>query len=423
MTIFQNRWPTRFTLVGLCFLALIIAYTDRVNISIAAIQMQDDLGWSDATKGLVLSSFFIGYLLFQVLGGWLANRYGGKIVLGVAVIMWSGFTLLTPLAATTGSLILLLAARILLGVGEASVSPAVLNLFSRWVPAAERARAIAFFSSGAIVGTLLTLLITGWIIAEYGWPMAFYSFAVLGFIWALFWFGFVRDHPHEHPHISEQEFELLSAIQPEQKRDKAIPWRILFSHPAACALIITNFCTNWGLYVALAWLPSYFYDAQGISLVDSGLYSMAPWLSMLFAMNIAGWLADRALGGGVEATRVRKIAQTIGLGGSALFLFAAGSAATPLTAVLIMCGALACLGVCYSGFAPAVLEMAPRHGDILWSISNTFGTLPGIIGVAVTGWLVGITGTYLAAFALAAAIHVVGAVVWLVFGTSREIIH
>ena len=149
---------------------------------------------------------------------------------------------------------------------------------------------------------------------------------------------------------------------------------------------------------------------------------MAPWLSMFFAMNIAGWLADRALAGGMDATRLRKIAQTIGLGGSALFLFAAGSAATPLVAVSTMCGALACLGVCYSGFAPAALEMAPRHSDILWSISNTFGTIPGIIGVAVTGWLVGISGTYVAAFALAAGVHVAGAVVWLLFGTAKEVI-
>lgn len=418
----QNMWPRRFTLVGLCFLAMVIAYTDRVNISVAAIQMQDDLGWSDATKGLVLSSFFIGYFFFQVLGGWLANRYGGRIVLGVAVILWSGFTLLTPLAAFTGSLVLLLGARILLGVGEASVAPAVLNLFSRWVPPDERARAVAFFSSGAIVGTLFTLLVTGWIIVEFGWPMAFYSFAVLGFIWAVFWFRFVSNSPGEHPDITEAELGLLAEVRQDDTRNKDIPWRLIFSHRAAWALIITNFCTNWGLYVALAWLPSYFYDTQGISIVGSGLYSMAPWLSMFFAMNIAGWLADRALAGGMDATRLRKIAQTIGLGGSALFLFAAGSAATPLVAVSTMCGALACLGVCYSGFAPAALEMAPRHSDILWSISNTFGTIPGIIGVAVTGWLVGISGTYVAAFALAAAVHVVGAVVWLLFGTAKEVI-
>ena len=75
-------WPKRFTVVGLCFFGLVIAYTDRVNISIAAIEMQRSLGWTDTTKGLVLSSFFVGYILFMVAGGVLANRYGGRIVLG-----------------------------------------------------------------------------------------------------------------------------------------------------------------------------------------------------------------------------------------------------------------------------------------------------------------------------------------------------
>ena len=87
-----------------------------------------------------------------------------------------------------------------------------------------------------------------------------------------------------------------------------------------------------------------------------------------------------------------------------------------------MCCALACLGVCYSGFAPAVIEIAPKHSDVLWSVTNTFGTIPGIIGIAITGWLVGVTGTYLAAFALAATIHVIGMLVWLFFGTAKQVI-
>jgi ACS family sodium-dependent inorganic phosphate cotransporter len=418
-----SDWPKRYTVVALSFLALVIAYTDRVNISIAAIQMQQELGWSDATKGIVLSSFFIGYLLFLIIGGWLANRFGGKIVLGIAVVLWSAFTMLTPLAAAAGSMVLLLGARILLGIGEASASPAVLNLFSRWVPAHERARTVAFFSSGAIVGTLLALLITGWIIVEFGWPMAFYSFGIVGFVWAVGWYWLVKDDPQQHPSISDAERDLLAGIHPEEQHDKAIPWRRIFSHPAAWALIVANFSTNWGLYVALAWLPSYFYDTQGISLVGSGLYSMAPWLSMFFAMNIAGVIADKALQRGMDATRLRKIAQTIGLGGSALFLVAAGGASTPLVAVTTMCGALACLGVCYSGFVPAVLEMAPRYSDVLWGISNTFGTIPGIIGVAVTGWLVGASGSYFSAFALAAGIHILGVVVWAVYGTSKPVIY
>src|SRR5262249_40016748 len=106
-----RRWPARYTLVGLCFGAVFVCYIDRVSISVAVIAMQASFGWSETLKGLVLSSFFIGYLLFQVPAGYLANRVGGKLVLGAAVAWWSLATLITPAAAMT-SLAALISARI-----------------------------------------------------------------------------------------------------------------------------------------------------------------------------------------------------------------------------------------------------------------------------------------------------------------------
>ena len=419
--IFTITWYKRYTVIVMCFLAMVIAYSDRVNISVAAIQMQQELGWNDVTKGLVLSSFFIGYLCFQIIGGWLANRYGGKIVLGFSVLIWSVFTIITPFAANL-SMAFLLGARVLLGMGEASTAPSVVYMYSRWIPANERGRAMAIFSSGAVVGTLLTLMITGYVIVNFGWPMAFYSFGMLGFIWAIAWFGLISKSPEDHHDISAEELVLLANNSNDVRHANNVPWKYIFSHPAAWALIAANFSTNWGLYVALAWLPSYFNDTHGISIAGSGIYSSAPWLSMFIAIIISGWLADKALGNGISATTIRKTAQTIGLIGSAIFLVMAGSAANTFTAILTTCGALSCLGLCYAGFAPAVLEMSPRYGEVIFSISNTFGTVPGVIGVAVTGWLVELTGTYVAAFALTACVHIIGALAWLIFGTARKVI-
>ena len=119
-------WGRRHTVMLLCFLALFIAYTDRVNISVAAVAMREQLGWTQTTKGLVLSAFFIGYMLFMIASGWLASRYGGKRVLAAAVVIWSVFTLLTPWAAIH-SIAVLVAVRIGLGIGEAAVAPATLS--------------------------------------------------------------------------------------------------------------------------------------------------------------------------------------------------------------------------------------------------------------------------------------------------------
>ena len=137
------HWPRRYALVFLAFLSVFICYIDRVNISVAIIPMSEDLGWSLQTQGLVLSSFFVGYLLLQVVGGRLADRYGGKMVLGVGVLVWSLFTVLTPPAAFMGIGFLILA-RICMGMGEAVTFPSIYSIYARWVPTGERAKAVAF---------------------------------------------------------------------------------------------------------------------------------------------------------------------------------------------------------------------------------------------------------------------------------------
>ena len=155
-----SHWPQRYRIVALCACAVFICYIDRVNISVAAIAMQEDLGWTDTTKGFVLSSFFIGYLLMMIPSGWLSNRYGGKIILGIAVLWWSAFTMLTPLAALI-SLPILIATRILMGMGEAAMFPSSYTLYGRWVPESERSRAVALLIGGIPLGTLFALTTTG----------------------------------------------------------------------------------------------------------------------------------------------------------------------------------------------------------------------------------------------------------------------
>jgi len=169
------RWPVHYTIVLLLCAATFISYIDRTNISVAAIAMQSQLGWNETQKGLVLSSFFVGYLLMMVATGALAHRYGGKIVLGIAVVWWSLFTVLTPPAALI-SLPALVVARIALGLGEAAVFPASINLIGCWVPPLQRSRAVALLTSSLYLGTVIALPVTGWLVRDFGWPAPFYLF-------------------------------------------------------------------------------------------------------------------------------------------------------------------------------------------------------------------------------------------------------
>lgn len=417
-----RRWPSRYRLIALCVMAVFVCYIDRVNISVAAIAMQEELGWSDTTKGLVMSSFFIGYMLFMAPAGWLANRIGGRRVLGFAVVWWSLWTMLTPPAAMA-SLAVLVVARIALGLGEAATFPAIYNLYGRWVPTEERTRAVSLMVSAIPLGTLCALMTTGWIIDRFGWPAVFYLFGALGILWALAWYPFTHDRPADDPRMAPAERELLARnAAAEAASREPVPWGRLLRAPAVWALIINHLCANWVFYMLLAWLPSYFRTQLGLSIAQSGIYAAGPWLSMFAVGTFAGWFADRLVKRGVDLTLIRKTMQVLGLGGAAAFMLAARDVSSVNLAFALMCGALGTLSFTWAGFLPNHLEIAPKYADVLMGITNTAGTVPGVIGVAVTGWLVDTTGTYTAAFMLAAAVNIVGAVVWLVFGTAKEVV-
>jgi len=404
--IVARRWPAWYTVVLLCGAAVLISYIDRTNISVASISMQAQFGWTQTAKGWVLSSFFIGYLAFMAVSGAIANRYGGKVVLGAAVLWWSAFTALTPPAALV-SLPALIGARIALGLGEAAVFPASVNMIGRWVPAANRSRAVAFFTSALSIGTVISLPVTGWLVTAHGWPTPFYAFGALGIVWAIAWFSTVSAG-------RSTEIELPSA------EHRAIPWRRLLRSRAVWAIIIDHFCSNWALYVLLAWLPSYFKTTFNVTLTNAGLLSAAPWLAYFVMGNVGGWIADVMIGAGRSVTFVRKTMQIAALVGSGAFLLLMQTATSPTMAMFLMCGASGTLALCLSGFAVNSFDIAPRHADVIWGLANSAGTIPGIIGVAVTGWLIDRTGSFNAPFFLTASVGFVGAVVYLFFASGER---
>jgi len=416
-----SGWHRRYTIVGLCILAVFVCYIDRVNISVAVIAMQEEFGWSEKTKGLVLSSFFIGYMLFMAPSGWLANRIGGKLVLGAAVAWWSIFTVLTPAAAMIG-LPMLIAARIAMGLGEAAMFPSAYNLYGRWVPPAERSRAVSLLIGGIPLGTLFALMTTGWIVQQFGWHAVFYLFGASGFAWCALWFLHAHDDPARDPRCPPTERAMLLSHAPPPQKSPQVPWKLFATTPAIWALFINHFCSNWVLYMLLAWLPSYFKQAQGLNIMQAGVFSAAPWLTMFIVGNLGGVLADKMVKGGVDLTVVRKIMQITGLVGSAICLLAVQNVTDAYIALGLMCGALGLAAFTWSGFVPNHLDIAPRYADVLMGITNTAGTIPGIIGVYITGWLVDATGTYAAAFVLCASVNIFGAVVWLFFATAKPVV-
>jgi ACS family sodium-dependent inorganic phosphate cotransporter len=413
-------WSRRWILVTGCFLSILVCYVDRVNISYAILPMAKEYGWDTARQGWVLSSFFVGYLVTQLLGGWSAARIGGRTLLVLGVLWWSLFTILTPLAASV-SLGTLIVARIGMGLGEGVAFPAIYQLLGHWIPLDERARAAALNGSGIPLGTVAATLLTPWLATGFGWPVAFYASGALGLLWYAFWRFTTSERVEDAPGIHPGEIAYIRAHIGPAVAKPTVPWaRILRSAPV-WVLVFNHFCSNWGFYVILSWLPRYFADVHGLDLKGAGYASLLPWLVMFAMTNVAAQLADGLLRHGRSVTFVRKLMQSVGFFGAAAALLAIGQAHTVPLAVGLMCVALGLGSFALSGFASNHLDIAPRYAGALMGLSNTAGTLPGVIGVAVTGYLLEATGSWPLVLGIAAGLYVAGGVSWLIFSTGEKL--
>ncbi len=414
-----SRIPQRYSMVSMSMLAVFICYIDRVNMSVAIIPMAEEFGWGPAKQGSVLSSFFVGYLLLQILGGSLADRFGGKIVLGLGVILWSLFTLLTPLAATIGLGILVLN-RILMGMGEAVTFPSVYALLARWVPVAERSRAMGVINSGIPLGTVFALIVTPIIVQAYGWEWAFYSFAILGFIWAAIWFRVAASEPGKHPRISAHELAHIQSDGEPSKIQSAPPMIELLKSRAIQAIMVAHFCNNWSLFLLLTWLPTFINKGLGVDYSSIGYFTMVPFIVSFLSLNIAGGIADRMIKSGMAVIKVRKIMQTISLGGMAAAMMVVGYAETIWVAIAIMTVSNALGSAAVGGFVVNHMDIAPKYAGTLMGITNTMAAVPGIIGVYTAGLILELTGSWVLVFQLAGTISLFGMLFYLRFASADK---
>jgi ACS family sodium-dependent inorganic phosphate cotransporter len=412
-------WRRRYTLVILCSLATFICYIDRTNISVAIIPMAKEFGWDPERQGTVLSAFFVGYLLTQILGGRLADRFGGKVVLGCGVILWSLFTMVTPLAASLGLGALLLA-RVGLGIGEGVSFPSVYSMIGRWVPPAERARAISLNASGVPLGAVFALVVTPIIVERMGWPWAFYLFGVLGLIWAVPWYFKTTASPADDPTISAAELAEIRADD-DGRRTPPPPWGELLSKPAVWAVIVAHFCNNWSLYVLLAWLPTFVNQGLGVAFASVGVFTIIPNIAGFLFLNVAGTVSDRLIKRGMDTTRVRKLLQTFSFAGIASALFIVGHVESAALAIAIMTVGNCISAFASGGFSVNPVDIAPRHAGTIMGLSNTFATIPGIVGVYVSGLILAWTDSWAIVFSTAGFVTLFGMAFYLAFGSCRRL--
>lgn len=411
-------WPRRFTVVAFFFIATVLCYVDRVSISVAIIPLSRDRGYDAAAQGIILSAFFWGYLWPQLLGGWMSDRFGGRRVLAAGVAVWSLATLLTPPASVAFSL--LIAMRVLLGLGEGVNFPAIHSITARWTLAEERSRVIALNFSGIHLGTVTAFLVSPAIIVALGWHALFYIAGAVGLVWVFAWLWRTSEKPDTDPHITREELATIIAGRPAAPLAVAIPWGPILREKAVWAIAIAHFCSNFGFYILLLWLPTYLDKTFAMALPRVGLFSLIPWIATFTTSNVAGWIADRMLRAGFRVVTVRKTFQSIAFIGGAIPLLLLPSVSTPEQAILLVTMSVACNGFGTGAFAANHLDIAPRYAGILMGISNTVATIPGIVGVAAAGFIWRATGSFSAVFYVIAAVYIVGAIGYGLWASGEQ---
>jgi MFS family permease len=266
--------PARHRVLALMFALTFITYLDRVCISATATAMSDELGMSKTQMGQVLSAFVVGYVLFEIPGGWLADRYGARALLTRIVIWWSAFTALTGVAWNFASLLVI---RFLFGCGEAGAFPGCASALSRWFPRAERGRAQAVIMVGSRLGGAFAPALVVYVMSQAGWRPAFWIFAGVGIVWAAVWAWWYRNSPEEHPSVSAREIDDIRFGRDEVSHATLVPWGALLRHEGVWALCAMYSGYAFGLYFYLTWLPTYLQEGRGIALSTVGFYDCRGW--------------------------------------------------------------------------------------------------------------------------------------------------
>jgi len=420
------NFPYRFKIIFLSFLAVAICYIDRVNISVAIIPMQKQFEWSEFQVGIILGSFYFGYMFTLIVGGYLADKYGGKKVLGYGLLIWSFFTIITPFFAYSG-LWWLVFIRIFMGLGEGITFPSWHAIYARWIPFNERTRAVAFTNSGIAAGTVFGYAIAAIIIASYSWEYVFYIFGILGIFWYFFWNENVTSFPEDNRYLSKDELRLIQNEAPSKDSAPSIPFLKLIRNMPFLAIAIATFCNNWSLYTFLSYLPKYVNapiteGGMGIDL-GSNIFVFAiliPCVVSIISLIMGGYLADALIKRGYAIINVRKTVNSIGFFGSAVFLFLMSNEDSLLNIVILLSLINICSGICAGGFGVNHADLGPKYTGSLVGISGSIGMVAAILSPIVAGAVLQVTNSWSVIFYICSGVLIFGGIFYLIFASASK---
>jgi len=421
----------------------IISFGIRCNVGVATVSMMSnktadngsvvelsEFHWSPETIGYVDSSFFWGYIVTQLPGGFLASRFPANRLFGTAIFLSSCLNLLVP-AATLLDPKAVIVVRVFQGLVEGVTYPSCHGIWRWWAPPLERSRLATLALAGSYGGAVLGMPISGYLVQGIGWYAPFYVYGCAGIIWYMFWLWLSFEKPAKHPSISPREQLYIEKSLGDSKAKAptimTTPWAKVFTSMPVWAIIVANFARSWTFYLLLITQPKYFKEVYGMNVAEGSTLAALPHLIMTLIVPFGGQLADYLRRNEIlSTTNVRKIFNCGGFGGEALFLIIVGVTRDKLTAVLALIIAVGCSGFAISGFNVNHLDIAPRYASILMGISNGVGTLAGMICPITVeqitkkhGSIEDIEAEWQTVFLMASSVHFFGVIFYAVFASGE----
>ncbi|WP_322087934.1 MFS transporter [Burkholderia sp. BCC1999] len=376
---------TGIVLVMLCVMYF-ITYLDRVNVSTAAAGFGREFGLNKTEIGLVFSAFAYPYLVFQIIGGWVSDRFGARRTLLACGLLWAVATLLTGMA---GGLASLLAARLLLGLGEGATFPAATSAMSRWVPREKRGFAQGITHAFSRVGNAVAPAAVVAVMAVYGWRESFYICGVISIVWVAVWALVYTEHPKDHPRITQAE---LDALPPPKQKPATVPWGPLFRR--MMPVTIVYFCYGWTLWLFLSWIPQYFLHSYDLDLKKSAVFASAVFFAGVIGDTLGGIVTDRIYARTGSLKRARSWMVSICMLLTLLALL-------PLLFMHDLYVSMACLAAGFF-FAEMTIgpmwavpmDIAPEYSGTASGMMNSGSALAAILSPVISGFVIDRFGSW-----------------------------
>lgn len=389
----QRPTRSRYLIMVMLFITVVINYLDRSNLSIAAPALKDEFGLDTVHEGLILSAFGWTYAAMQIPGGWLVDRVSPRVLYAAALILWSAATFFMGFA---GSFVILFVLRLAVGALEAPAYPINNRVVTTWFPEKERATAIGFYTSGQFVGLAFLTPVLAWLQHHYGWHMVFVSTGLLGIVWGVLWYLIYRE-PRQFKGANAAEIELIQkggGVVDLDKRvtEKKAPFNwndlgLVMSQRKLWGVYLGQFCLTSTLWFFLTWFPTYLVKYRGMDFIKSGFLASVPFLAAFVGVLCSGVLSDFLVRRGATVGLARKLPIILGLLISTSMIGANFTDSTPWVIFFL---ALAFFG---NGLASItwslVSALAPvRLLGLTGGVFNFVGNLSSICTPIVIGFLV-----------------------------------